>query len=105
MRWVVLPEGADPGVQHDYSQILAVHAALLPTSEILFFGGDEHAAPQWKHHQWDHTRIFNCGTSQVASVNPGSPGFDVFCCGHAMLEDGRVLVAGGTQFFLNAAVL
>ena len=42
MRWILLPEGADPGTQLSYAAILAVHAALLPTGEILYFGGDEH---------------------------------------------------------------
>jgi len=37
MGWRVLPTGA---------QVLAVHAALLHTGQILYFGGDEHDAGQ-----------------------------------------------------------
>ena len=34
------------------SEVLAIHAALLPTNEILYFGGDEHqhgSARCWQH--------------------------------------------------------
>jgi hypothetical protein len=92
MRWFVL---------NNDSQILAVHAALLPNGQILYFGGDENDINQAElfEHQGndsaiDHTRLFDCETSSL--VNPGSPTTDIFCCGHALLEDGSLLVAGGT---------
>lgn len=37
--------------------------------------------------------------STFAVTNPHSPIRDLFCCGHALLEDGRLLVAGGTAEF------
>lgn len=49
MGWVVLGSN---------SQVLAVHAALLPTGEILYLSGDEHDVSQSAAHQIDHTRIF-----------------------------------------------
>ena len=100
-RWVTLPEGASAAAQLNYAAVLAVHAALLPTNEIIYFGGDEHDAAQWEQGDVDHTRLFDCDTLMVEDVNPGSPTFDVFCCGHAMLGNGRLLVAGGTEIFVG----
>jgi hypothetical protein len=39
----------------------------------------------------------DCATQQVS--DPGSPDADLFCSGHSMLPDGRLLIAGGTQHF------
>ena len=86
--WQVLPED---------SQVLAIHAALLHTGKILYFSGDEHDRHQHVTHQLDHTRLFSCETLQVEPAP--SPTTDVFCAGHAMLGDGRLLVAGGTESF------
>jgi Domain of unknown function (DUF1929) len=86
--WQVLP---------NHSQVLAIHAAVLRTGKILYFSGDEHDRHQHVTHQLDHTRLFNCETLQVEPAP--SPATDVFCAGHAMLGDGRLLVAGGTESF------
>lgn len=104
MRSVVLPEGAPPAVQRTYAQILAVHAALLPTGKILFFGGDEH--DPGRHHLglFDHARLFDCQTLAITSPAPAVGIRDLFCCGHAFLPDGRLLVAGGTEEWTIAAV-
>ena len=88
MGWRVLPTGA---------QVLAVHAALLHTGQILYFGGDEHDAGQNDRDEIDHTRLFDCASLTVSVV--GSPTSDLFCSGHAFLMDGRLLVAGGTEDF------
>ena len=88
MGWRVFPTGA---------QVLAVHAALLHTGQILYFGGDEHDAGQNDRDQIDHTRLFDCASLTVSVV--GSPTSDLFCSGHAFLMDGRLLVAGGTEDF------
>jgi Galactose oxidase-like, Early set domain len=84
-------------VPDDDSDVLAVHAAMLHTGKILYFGGDEHDRKQHVTHQLDHTRLFDCETLQVGPAP--SPTTDVFCAGHAMLGDGRLLVAGGTESF------
>lgn len=86
--WQVLP---------DDSEVLAVHAAMLQTGKILYFGGNENDRNQHVTHQLDHARLFNCATMQVEPAP--SPKTDVFCAGHAMLRDGRLLVAGGTESF------
>jgi hypothetical protein len=81
----------------DYAEILAVHAALLPTGKIVYFGGDQHTASLNVAGDVDHTRLFDC-TTHAISIVTGLPGnVDLFCSGHALLEDGRVLAAGGTR--------
>jgi hypothetical protein len=83
------------------SEILAVHAALLYTGHILFFGGDENDSGRHEAMYVDHTvqpdttRLYDCRSGAVTRI--ASPGSDVFCSGHALLSDGRLLVAGGAQ--------
>lgn len=86
----------------DNSMILAVHAALLHTGHILYFGGNQfnsHAHQSWvdtgELRFIDNTRLYNCATGEI--TNPGSPPSDLFCCGHAFLASGDLLVAGGTE--------
>ena len=98
MRW-------DPRLVE--SEKLAVHAALLSTGQILMFSGDEH--DPGRHFLGktdasyiDSTRLFDGATGRVSAVGspqvpPGALAPDLFCCGHAFLRDGRLLVAGGTE--------
>jgi triacylglycerol esterase/lipase EstA (alpha/beta hydrolase family) len=86
--------------------VVAIHAALVPTvngdGEILLFGGDDHDLTAARLgeagdiKQFDHTRRFNCRHPSQALEYVHSPAFDVFCCGHAFLGDGRFLIGGGT---------
>ncbi len=77
--------------------ILAVHAALLRTGKIVYFGGDQHTSSLNTSGDVDHTRLFDCGAETVSTVT-GLPGnVDLFCSGHALLADGRVLAGGGTR--------
>ncbi len=115
--WPTTPQATTNGA----AQVLAVHAALLPIrkGKILYFGGsswyegnlwksieneaDPESDPQYQQakSQIDHTRIYDCSTDDPNRIlsNPGSPDADLFCCGHAFLADGRLLIAGGTQHF------
>lgn len=81
------------------SEILAIHAALLPTNQVLMFGGSEHNASQNQSGNpadLDNSRLFNLsGGTLIETI--GSPDTDVFCAGHACLADGRLLVGGGTK--------
>ena len=86
------------------TDVLAVHAALLQTGHILYFGGNQFymsAQREWlggNRRAIDNSRLYNCATGEI--TNPGSPLADLFCCGHAFLSSGDLLVAGGTERWL-----
>ena len=81
----------------DHAEILAVHAALLRTNKIFYFGGDQHTASLNTDGDVDHSRLFDCDTYAVTKVDGLPASADLFCAGHAQLPDGRILVAGGTH--------
>lgn len=90
------------GAQVD-SQIFPVHAALTPAGaqgEVVLFGGDEHWAAQAEtagNNSWKKTRIYDVATHAIVGGQTQSPDSDVFCCHHAFIGDGRLLIAGGTS--------
>jgi hypothetical protein len=69
---------------YDWSPLVAVHMAMTPTGEVLVWDGQD-LAP-FSARLWDPV------TGQFFSV-PNTP--NLFCAGHSVLPDGRVLVAGG----------
>jgi hypothetical protein len=92
-----------------YSQVLAIHAALLRTGHVLFFAGSgnntvREADPSygdvnqhmWTSVVWDPDAPPGANFSHPATLQraDGRP-FDFFCCGHAPLSDGRILAGGG----------
>jgi hypothetical protein len=77
--------------------ILAVHAALLHTGKIVYFGGDQHDSGLNSSGDVDHTRLFDCTTEAISTVTGLPSNSDLFCAGHAQLADGRILAAGGTR--------
>lgn len=82
----------------DEDKILAVHATLLRTGKILFFGGDQHTENLNATNNIDHTRLMDVDTFRIAKVTGlTNPPTDVFCAGHAQTADGDLLVAGGTH--------
>jgi hypothetical protein len=86
------------------SEILAVHAALLPTNQVLMFGGSEHNQVQnasGNPADLDNSRLYNLGGGTLIET-VGSPTTDVFCAGHSLLSDGRLLVGGGTKVWGGA---
>jgi hypothetical protein len=84
-EWAVRPESAE---------VMAIHAALLRTGQVAYFSGSEH--DEWTR-DFDHSRLWDPATGRVTRI--ASPPHDLFCCGHAFLADGRLLVAGGTQAY------
>ncbi len=75
------------------SHVLAVHAVLMHTGQVLFFAGSGNNVPNFNAHLvrsvvWDY--------QQGTFYDPGCP-FDVFCASQTVLADGKVLVAGGTD--------
>ncbi len=85
------------------ADVVAIHAGLVPTAngdgEIIMIGGDDHDLAAARASQFDHSRTFNCRVPSQALGYVASPPKDLFCCGHAFLGDGRLLVAGGTNEF------
>ncbi|WNG47407.1 DUF1929 domain-containing protein [Archangium minus] len=87
------------------SEILSVHAALIPggaKGRVLMFGGDEHNPGQAGNDATpadpadvDRTALYDVDTRTVTRIS--SPTTDVFCCGHAFLGDGRLMLVGGTE--------
>jgi galactose oxidase-like protein len=75
------------------SQILAVHAALLHTGDVLFFAGSGYSVPNHEAHRF-RTRVWRYPSRKFTA--PKTP-IDLFCCGHAFLPGGRLLAAGGTR--------
>jgi len=70
------------------SQIPAVHAALLPGGDVVYYSGNtgqDHPA---------ETRVWS--PAQGVRKPPNDPETDVFCSGLCLTFDGRLFVAGGT---------
>ena len=93
-EWEVL-RNSDGDIIQDKSEILAVHAALLPTGWIVIFSGDDYtddSAPI------DNTRLMQAGHPWTVQSVTGIPeGYNLFCCGHSLLADGTVVTGGGTE--------
>ena len=86
-------------VAFDHAEILAVHAALVPhgtLGQVLLLGGNEHDPANADNPLgFFNTRVYDVATNQIIAVN--SPNSDVFCCDHAFLPDGRLMVGGGSS--------
>ena len=117
-RWQYVGDPSGPSYLGGSAEVLPVHAALVPmgrNTRIIYFSGSQWVEPKtWEaidnepnpqadpqyavgKSEIDHCRVYDCLTQQVA--NPGCPDADLFCSGHALLGDGRLLIAGGTQHF------
>ncbi len=77
--------------------VFVIHAVLLPTGNVLLFSGHvelaDYPTESWV---WDPKR-----PAGSAVKVPFPPGTDIFCCHHVLLEDGRVLTAGGAAAHPN----
>jgi len=85
MPWKILPT---------QTEIIAIHAALLPTSakgDVICFG-------DWTNPTAStHTRIYRIDPEAVTAFAMAElPNTNAFCGGQAFLADGRLLVGGGT---------
>jgi hypothetical protein len=95
------------------SGVVGIHAALLPTSQVMFF-----ARPEYKSHRYND-KIIN-GLAGDINRQPSAPDVTLstiidisrcppynpdavhvehnpFCAGHTFLPDGRLLIAGGDK--------
>jgi hypothetical protein len=80
-------------------RINTIHASLLPTGKVLLMAGSGNNRQNFDQYSNDgiisvlKTVIYDPVTNTSKVVPTPS---DVFCGGHAMLQNGNVLVAGGT---------
>jgi hypothetical protein len=95
-RWFVVEDASGNDLKAD---AFAVHAAMTHGSQIVLFSGDQHNAfqNQAKPQDIDHCQLFDCQALALQKID--APTTDVFCSGHALRPDGRLVVAGGTERF------
>lgn len=75
------------------SQVLAVHATLLHTGDVMLFAGSSN--DEYRHGAGEYgTAVWRYPSPRFS--RPDTP-VDLFCCGHAFLPDGRLLACGGTE--------
>lgn len=79
--WEVLAES---------SEVPAVHAALLPSGEVVYYSGNEGFPAEAR--VWDPV-------SGTVYAPPNAPNTDLFCSGLALTFDGRLFVVGGTEVY------
>ena len=106
-RWQAAfdPQASEP---NDNLKTHAVHAALLPSGPlgaVLYYSGNRWDGTNHNTGNVDHTALMDYQSR--TATRPGSPTgpgglapnnyLDVFCSGHALLADGRVLIGGGTS--------
>lgn len=87
-------------------QIVAIHATLLKTGKVLFFGGDQHISDLNSSGDVDHSRLMDVNTFRMKVVTGlNNPPSDIFCAGHAQTKNGDLLVAGGTEVWRRTGTL
>jgi hypothetical protein len=119
----VLPLASDPATQGSWellpynSEVLAVHAALLPNGKVLFFAGSGNSAVRFEAKEFGDTTKENwCSVvwdpngplsadgregsffhpDTLFGPDPDHRPLDFFCGGDSLLADGSVFSAGGT---------
>ncbi len=81
-------------------RINTIHAAMLPTGKVMLVAGsgnDQKSFNEYYENGNLHvlkTVLFNPATNEIKAVDTPS---DLFCSGHAFLQSGNLLVAGGTS--------
>lgn len=93
-RWFLVEDASGKPLA---ATAFAVHAALVRTGKIVMFSGDQHSPEASIAHRYGPCQLFDCDSLTIEQVD--APTTDVFCSGHALMADGRLLVAGGTESF------
>jgi hypothetical protein len=88
-----LPAGYEPAIHGQWQApdvwpVTAIHALVLPDGNVLHY-----AYPQGGN--GSNARVWNPTTGVFQDVSLDT---DVFCSGHSVLPDGRVLVMGGNDY-------
>ena len=79
----------------------ATHAALLPTNKIFIFGGSSLDPDEFDHPTLPRAEILDMNTSpwQTYPLNCDPVNCDLWCGGHTLLPDGKLLFVGGTSYY------
>lgn len=81
-------------------RINAIHAALLPTGKVLLVAGSGNNRQSFNEFHDNgvisnlKTIVLDPLTKEVKAVETPS---DLFCSGHALMQSGKLLIAGGTS--------
>jgi hypothetical protein len=88
--WSVVADAQVDGVR-----LNAVHAILMPNGKVLLTAGSGNSSGNFSAGQF-RTFVWNPATNTMKRIPTPS---DVFCSGHSLLPDGRVLFWGGTKAY------
>jgi hypothetical protein len=86
-------------------QIPAVHMALLPDQRVIYWSGDQAGDADWIYFlstvQGSDTRLLAppyTADTVATTADPDNATSNLFCSGHTILPDGRLLSAGGSAW-------
>jgi hypothetical protein len=88
---VSLPQSNNPAEIGKWSSVMqwehvAIHAVLMPTGKVLMWGASGDNISQIPSYLWDPS------SKQSSKIQTPA---NLFCAGHSLLPDGRLLVVGG----------
>ena len=88
---VGLPQSNNPAEIGEWSSVMqwehvAIHAVLMPTGKVLMWGASGDNITQIPSYLWDPT------SKQTSKLQTPA---NLFCAGHSLLPDGRLLAVGG----------
>lgn len=91
-RWNgILQTPGDSRTTGDNAGVFPVHGLLLKNGNVLLWSGHvETSHYLTESYEWDPTQPIS---TAIKTVFPS--GVDIFCCHHALLDDGRVITIGG----------
>jgi Domain of unknown function (DUF1929) len=98
--------GVDPGKLGKWDgpydwPVVAAHATLMPNGNVLAYDSVGNAPTEsYEQHTFTRATVWNPASNSHVGVN-STTGFNIFCSGVTILNDGRIFMAGGN---LNSAL-
>lgn len=79
----------------------ATHVALLPTNKIFIYGGSSLDRDEFEHPTLPRAEMLDMNVSPWKSypIDCDPTSGDLWCGGHTFLADGKLLFAGGTNYY------